>query len=349
MPRTSLTTDERIVDTLKRGLALTVVLLPLPLAAHHSFLAFDTEKETVVRGTISGYHFRNPHVYFMIDVPQESGEVVTWKIETETRNDLYRNGWRDDSLRSGDVVAARVNPPKDPAVKFGRLISVEKSDGMVLATPNADDTRGRSNIVPATDLNGVWFPIQASFFEYRAKLGALATEEAIRERAELASSGALDRRAQCIEHPIPLRMGLAHVYEIEIVSDDLVLIHSEDDAEARRIDLVGPEHPVSIAEDERNYTGHSIGHWQGNTLVVDTIHFKPIPGEVGPQKHLVERYRLSDDKTHVIIDFTVEDPDYLNAPISHTYQWQHSPHIIRLPFSCDLETAGWYLEAERGL
>lgn len=334
------------MNTLKRALVVTAALLPVPLAAHHSFLAFDAEKEAIVRGTISDYQFRNPHVYFMVDVPQESGEVVTWKIETETRNDLYRNGWRDDSLRSGEVVSVRVNPPKDPAVKFGRLISVEKSDGMVLATPNADDTTGRANIVPATDLNGVWLPIQASFFEYRTKLGAVASEEGNRARAELASSGAVDRRALCIEHPIPLRMGLAHVHEIEIVSDDLVLIHSEDDAQARRVYLGGAEHPESIAVDDRNYTGHSTGRWQGDTLVVDTIHFKPIPGEVGPRKQLVERYRLSDDKTHVVIDFTVEDPDYLTAPVSHTYLWQHSPHIVRLPFSCDLESAQRYLEAE---
>ena len=336
------------MNRLKRVSAFAVVLIPLSLAAHHSFLAFDSEKEAIVRGTISGYQFRNPHVYLMVDVPQESGAVVTWKIETETRNDLYRNGWRDDSLRSGDVVTARVNPPKDPARTLGRLISVEMSDGTVLATPNEEDVYGRDNLVAATDLDGVWLPIQA-FFGYRAKIyGPLSAEEGKRERAEIASSGA-HRRAECIKHPIPLRLGLAHVYEIEIVSDDLVLIHSEDDSEARRIYLDGRGHPESIPEEELSYTGHSIGRWEGDKLVIDTVHFKPLPGEVGPQRHLVERYRLNDDRTHIIIDFTVEDPDYMTGPVAHTYQWQHSPHIVRMPFSCDLESARTYLEAESGL
>jgi len=334
------------MNTSKRTLILAGLLLPVPLTAHHSFLAFDSEKEAVVRGTISGYQFRNPHVYFMVDVPRENGEVTTWRIETETRNDLYRNGWRDDSLQSGDVVAVRVNPPKNPTQTFGRLISVEKSDGTVLATPNEEDVYGRDDLVAATDLNGVWLPIQ-EFFAYRAKIyGPLSTEEGKRERAEIASSGAIHRRAACIKHPIPLRLGLAHVYEIEIVSDNLVLIHSEDDPEARRIYMDGRGHPESIPEDERSYTGHSIGRWEGNALVIDTVHFKPLPGEVGPQRRLVERYRLNDDGTHVIIDFTVEDPDYMIAPVSHTYQWQHSPHIVRLPFSCDLKSARTYLEAE---
>ena len=80
-------------------------------------------------------------------------------------------------------------------------------------------------------------------------------------------------------------------------------------------------------------------------MVVDTVLFKPVPGEAGLRKHLVERYRLSEEWTHIIIDFTVEDPDYLAEPVSHTFRWQYSPHIVRLPYCCDLETADWYLEA----
>lgn len=328
---------------IRRVFALTIALSPLPAAAHHSFAAFDPNKEAILRGTISGYRFLNPHTYLMVDVMQPDGQSVTWRIETETRNDLYRNGWREDSLRLGDVVAVHINPPKNPAQAFGRLISVEKSDGTVLATPNEDDVRGRSGLVAATSLDGVWLPIQ-SFWDYREKYVAALTEQAVQERAELARAG-YDRRALCIQHPIPHRLGLAHVYEIEIVSDELILIHSEDNAQPRSVFLDGRAHPDFVPLEERSYTGHSIGWWEGDTLVIDTTHFKPMPGEVGPRKHLVERYRLSDDKTEVIIDFTVEDPDYLTRPVSHTYRWQHSPQIVRLPYSCDPETTAWYLDA----
>ena len=314
-----------------RVLALTVVLsAPLPSSAHHSFVAFDANAEAFVRGVVTGYEFRNPHTYLFVDVPLENGEVASWRIESETRNDLYRNGWRDDSLRPGDAVTVRINP------------ATEKADGTVLSIPNEDDERGRTNIVAATSLDGVWLPIQ-TFLEFRAEVEPLASDRARAERQELARSGALPRNAQCIDMPIPNRLGRAHVYEIEIVSDDLVLIHGEDDAEARKIYLDGRQHPASIPDEELSYTGHSIGHWEGDTLVVDTVHFKPIPGESGPRKHLIERYRLSDDKTHIIIDFTLEDPDYLTASASHTFQWQHSPHITRLPHSCDLESALGYL------
>lgn len=327
-----------------RGISvLAITLAPLWASAHHSFAAFDSEKEAIVRGTISGFKFLNPHVYFMVDVPRPDGSTVTWRVETETRNDLYRIGWREDSLAYGEVVTVRVNPPKNLAQHFGRLISLEKADGTILKTPNEEDERGRKSLVAATDMNGVWLPIQ-SFGDYRAKTGPLTTEHALSERAELRAAG-YDRRSQCIDTPIPETLGRAHVHEIEIVSDELVLIHSEDWSEPRQIFLDGRDHPVSVPEDERSYRGHSIGHWEGETLVVDTVLFKPVPGEAGPNKHLVERYRLSDDKTHIILDFTVEDPDYLSAPVSHTFQWVYSPQIVRLPYSCDLETAPWYLEA----
>lgn len=327
----------------KRALAIAVVLfVPLPSDAHHSFVAFDASTEAYVRGVVTSFEFRNPHTYFFVDVPLENGQVASWRIESETRNDLYRNGWRDDSLRPGDVVTVRINPATDAKRRYGRLLSLEKADGTALSIPNEDDERGRENIVRATSLDGVWLPIQ-TFFDLTAKTAPLATDKARLDREALARSGALPRNAQCIDMAIPLRLGRAHVYEIEIVSDDLVLIHGEDDAEARRIYLDGREHPVSIPEDELSYTGHSIGHWEGETLVIDTAHFKPVPAEVGPRRHLVERYRLSDEGTHIVIDFTLEDPDYLTAAVSHTFQWQHSPHITRMPHSCDRESALGYL------
>ena len=322
---------------------LTIALAPLCATAHHSFAAFDSDKEALVRGTISGYRFLNPHVYFTVDVPQPDGTRVTWRIETETRNDLYRNGWRDTSLQNGDVVTVRINPAKNLAQRFGRLISLEKSDGTVLATPNEADEQGREGLVAAVDMNGVWLPIQ-TFFDYRAKTAPLTPEHVLRERAELRAAH-YDRRSLCIDTPIPETLGRAHVHEIEIVSDELVLIHSEDWSEPRQIFLDGRDHPASIPESGRSYRGHSIGRWEDETLVVDTTLFRPVPGEAGPRKHLAERYRLSEDKTHIILDFTIEDPDYLSAPVSHTYQWVYSPHIVRLPYSCDLETADWYLEA----
>ena len=71
---------------------------------------------------------------------------------------------------------------------------------------------------------------------------------------------------------------------------------------------------------ERSNQGHSIGRWDGDVLVVDTTNFafnrapvfgRPARAEGVPSgldKHVVERFRLSEDHTHIVIDFAMEDP-----------------------------------------
>ena len=69
----------------------------------------------------------------------------------------------------------------------------------------------------------------------------------------------------------------------------------------------------------RTFNGESIGHWEGDTLVVDTIGFRPdhhwmdqggasIPA--GEQLHIVERIRLISGGKQLEIEYTMTDPEY---------------------------------------
>ncbi|HEU4652155.1 MAG TPA: hypothetical protein VFS49_12150, partial [Croceibacterium sp.] len=87
--------------------------------------------------------------------------------------------------------------------------------------------------------------------------------------------------------------------------------------ETRHIYTDGRDHPP--ADDLwPTVTGNSIGRWEGETLVIDTI-MVTNPNEFfqgGPplseQAHYVERIRLDGDKLHD--EFTIEDPVTLSAP-----------------------------------
>jgi hypothetical protein len=90
----------------------------------------------------------------------------------------------------------------------------------------------------------------------------------------------------------------------------------------RHIYTDGRSHPP---KDELWHTlmGDSIGHWEGDTLVVDTIATKPrlYTGELSgfffpmsDQLHFIERIRMI-DRDHMQIDFTVEDPTALEKPM----------------------------------
>lgn len=74
--------------------------------------------------------------------------------------------------------------------------------------------------------------------------------------------------------------------------------------------------------------GHSIGHWEGNTLVVDTIGFSnegvtdiPGGGRRTPDSHLTERYHLLDGGNVLSVVFTWQDPRVFQKP--HIYEYRY--------------------------
>ena len=85
--------------------ALCLVLAPVVAQAHHSFAAqYDSTKQVTLQGTISKVEWMNPHVYFYVDVPDETGKLVNWAVEGGAPNVLYREGWKPTSLKAGDKV-----------------------------------------------------------------------------------------------------------------------------------------------------------------------------------------------------------------------------------------------------
>lgn len=83
------------------GLAVTTS----SVLAHHSFAAtYDATKPVTLSGTITRVEFRNPHIWVFLDVPGSSG-VVNWGCEGAAPNQLFRQGWRPDTLKSGEKVS----------------------------------------------------------------------------------------------------------------------------------------------------------------------------------------------------------------------------------------------------
>jgi len=84
------------------GVAL---LSPHAVAAHHSFDAeFDRNKPVTLKGAVTRVDWGNPHIWVFMDVKDETGKVSNWGVEGGAPNALFRNGWRKDSLKVGDIV-----------------------------------------------------------------------------------------------------------------------------------------------------------------------------------------------------------------------------------------------------
>ena len=82
-----------------------VLAAAAPLLAHHSLSAeFDLNKRITFKGVVKEVDWRNPHIYTHVEVKNPDGTTVVYKVEGGPPNALFRQGWRKDSVKAGDVV-----------------------------------------------------------------------------------------------------------------------------------------------------------------------------------------------------------------------------------------------------
>lgn len=96
------------------------------VSAHHSFQAvYDMNAPLTVEGTVTKLDWMNPHIYYYVDVEQEDGTVVNYRIEGGTPNSLYRRGWRKDDMKPGDVITVQAFKARDGTNNLaGRLVTL---------------------------------------------------------------------------------------------------------------------------------------------------------------------------------------------------------------------------------
>lgn len=99
--------------------------------SHHSAAIFDLESEIALEGTVVKFQFTNPHVWLHVNVEDDQGNVVEWRVESISPNMLKRKGWKRNSFKPGDKVSLKVHPTKDGEPK-GVFIRAVLPDGKIL-------------------------------------------------------------------------------------------------------------------------------------------------------------------------------------------------------------------------
>ena len=119
----------------------------------------------------------------------------------------------------------------------------------------------------------------------------------------------------------PSMPGLYNNFKRIVQTDDHVMILLEMVHDARIIRL-NSEHGPDV---NRKWLGDSIGRWEGDTLVVETINFKEKTGLYGGDEnlHLTERFTKLDNG-NLLYNFTVDDPTAWTKPWSGEYAWKAS-------------------------
>ncbi len=115
-----------------------------------------------------------------------------------------------------------------------------------------------------------------------------------------------------------------------------ITISLEEPRMTRRIRLNSP-HPRTLVP---SYVGDSIGHWEKNTLVIDTIGFNgkfELDAAAQPTStslHTVERLTKSADGKRISIEVTITDPQYYSAPFKIERAWVASTRRHQLEYDC---------------
>lgn len=125
--------------SLRVAIAVAVLVAALPIFAHHSGAAvFDTTKKIELKGVVTKMEWTNPHAHFYLEVKGVDGASTSWNLELASPSILLRNGWKRDSLKTGDAVTVSGSPAKDNS-NFAIAQSIEFADGHKLGFLSAYD------------------------------------------------------------------------------------------------------------------------------------------------------------------------------------------------------------------
>jgi hypothetical protein len=142
------------------------------------------------------------------------------------------------------------------------------------------------------------------------------TREALRKNVEGEAAGISHTSFQqhCKPSGVPQVLNLRYQVQFLQARDQLTIIY-ENNQQVRRV-YMNQKHPENL---KRSWYGHSVGHYEGDKLVIDTIgqvDFTEVDrfGTLHTEAlHVVERYRLIDDEFMEVI-FTVEDQGAFTMP-----------------------------------
>lgn len=93
---------KNILSTLLAAAVLFVA--PNSAKGHHGWAQFDTKAQLTLKGTVTDFHFVNPHSIVEFDAKDDKGEVRQWQGELTSPSHLAPLGWTATSLQSGDEI-----------------------------------------------------------------------------------------------------------------------------------------------------------------------------------------------------------------------------------------------------
>jgi hypothetical protein len=324
------------------------LLAAAPTLAHHSGAAYDMSRLVTINGTVTALSWKNPHILLTVEAEDADGASRLQEIEVMSVGQARGLGLRRERISPGARVVVRAFPSRSAARARAFGFAVTTSDGAEM--PLSSFARFSAAPPPAAaarGLAGTWVPTVESFVTVVSAGRATPLTEAGRAARDdvLGRYAAAGGAGVAICEPLP--PPLLHVFPdprtIE-VTDAAVVIRSETNG-MKQERVVRLDQAAQATGVDPRVEGHSIGRWEGDTLVIDTVAFAPSRTPdltwtpTHPRMQLVERLTLTEDRRHLEYVFTLNIPDYLVGPATFRATWDHRPDLEPSAEICDPEAA----------
>jgi hypothetical protein len=308
-----------------------------PMLGHHSAAMFDLTQQATLRGTVIQFSWTNPHAYLTVRNETNGAEQL---IEVGPPATLQPLGLTRDAVRVGDAVSVIVHPAKRGSVVLGRELT--KTDGSTWPLFLHPASRRAAPTQAASSLQGTW--VSQGFFQMGRQMRDWPFTP--KGRAHVTAQDQLQTsHVRCV--PVTAPMLMLYPVANRIAVDDSVVRMTIDWMDSERVIYMdGRSHPP---DSERSLHGHSVGRWEGATLVIDTTNFEEhtdgnfltVPSSTG--KHLVERLSLVEGGKHLRYEVTLTDPEWLAGPVTYSGLLDFQPALEPSGLPCDEEAARRFL------
>jgi hypothetical protein len=320
--------------------------------AHHSFTAtYDTARSVRLEGVLTRIDWVNPHAYLFLEVVDGDQPPANWAVEFGNIFDLERAGWSGETVAIGDRLRVEAYPARGTSRRaFARSVVLAATGEAVFFAPEVSsgdaDPRpaprwgdGQIRLGPEPGEKGYWGPASAPGLVEDTGIDIPMNADAI--LLELSDAGlvapfqpwarALYERRQrrlLVDDPVTRCMppggprqfhtpyGIQFVEQREL-GRILVLLGGGN----RNWRVIYTDRRPVEQRDEvvRTYYGTSVGRWEGDTLVVESVGFNErfwftrggLPHT--ERLHLTERFSRVDFRT-LAYEATIDDPGAYTRP-----------------------------------
>jgi hypothetical protein len=325
---------------------VALVLTTAALGAQLSFSAtYDDDRQLTFEGVVTRIEWVNPRAYIFVNVRDASGIVMNWAVEVGNPLDLERDGWKPSALRIGDVVAVEANPAQGVSPRaFARSVVLKRTGARLFATPASKRAAaspaatprwpdGQIRLGPPPGGKGYWGAASAKALVESSAANVPMTDDGLltnladadrvapfqrwskavylyRQRTLLKD----DPLARCLPPGGPRQFHMPNGFQfVEQRELGRILVLLGGGNRNWRVIYTDGRPQGQSDEAVPSYYGNSVGRWEKDTLVVDSVGFNErfwLTSGGLPHTdalHLVERFSRPDFNT-LRYEVTVDDP-----------------------------------------